>query len=666
MKFTRLLFLLFLLPTSCVHAQETTDWQQLLSTILTIDDAEAEDWQENFELWEDLSQHPIDLNSATREDLERISFLTDKQIEDILSYVYQYGPMRSLGELAMIESIDMNMRRLLQCFVCIDEQAKSQRLRLSDIAKYGKHDLTLSAQIPFYERQGDKKGYLGYPYRHSFRYKFNYGNKLKIGLTGSQDAGEPFFAGRNSKGYDFYSFYASLADMGRLKKIIVGRYRATFGMGLVMNSDLAFGKLMTLTSLGRRRNAIHEHSSRSEANYMQGIAATVEAIRNTTISAFASYRYIDATLTPDDNNSIRTILTSGYHRTESEMRRHNNAKESIAGMNITYMNNGWQLGATAIYNSFSMPLKPDTRQRYRQWNAAGKDFWNIGVDYGYRNYMFSFQGETATGSEGAIATVNRLTVEPTSHISLVALQRFYSYKYVALHARSFSENGKVQNESGLYAGAEWRPLKGLNISGYADFAYFAWPRFQADRESNAYDAILQTTYQHKHWTLFARYSIKNREKNNEQKTGLTNDLTQRIRFSATFRNNIFSIRSQFDGAANKYKESGKGWMWSEHFAWQALRKIRLSVSAAYFKTDNFASRLYCYEPGLLYQMSFPAFYGKGFHLSTHIKAEISRNLMIIGKLTVTDYLDRDHISSGLERIDKSSKTDLYLQLNWRF
>ncbi len=36
--------------------------------------------------------------------------------------------------------------------------------------------------------------------------------------------------------------------------------------------------------------------------------------------------------------------------------------------------------------------------------------------------------------------------------------------------------------------------------------------------------------------------------------------------------------------------------------------------------------------------------------------------MLIAKLSVTDYFDRDHISSGLQQIDRSSKADLEFQL----
>lgn len=647
-------------------SQTNYDWEDLINSITSLEDAENESWAENFELWEELAQNPINLNTATKEDLLQLGFLSDEQIEDILLYVYKYSPMLSTDELAMIESIDEDTRQLLQCFVCAELVKKKAFPKLSEMVNYGANTLVFSASIPFFKRKGDKNGYLGYPYRHSFRYTYSYYNKIKFGLVGSQDGGEPFFANKNKYGYDYYSFYVSLSNMGKLKKLVLGRYKTSFGMGLVINNDLSFGKILSLTTLGRKRNNIREHSSRSESNYLQGVASSIEVVKNVTASGFISSRRIDATLTPKEENSIRTILTSGYHRTESEMNRHNNATENLAGGNITYSNNGWQIGTTAVFYNFSLPLKPDTRQIYRQWNATGRNFWNAGIDYGYRHYKFSYQGEVATAKSGGMATINRLTYDPISTLSLVALQRFYSYKYVGLHANSFAEGGKVQNESGVFLGTTWQVLPRFTIQAYADYAYYAWPRYQADWQSKSTEFMFQCSYENSLTNLSARYIYKMREKNNEEKTGLINDASHRARivFATNYRE--LQFKSQIDYSFNNYKKTSRGYMISENINWKPLKQLKAFVSAAYFHTDDYASRLYTYEPGLLYQFYFPSYYGEGIHLAAHLRGDISTKLMLIAKIDYTNYFDRDHISSGLQQIDASHQSTLQLQLRWKF
>jgi hypothetical protein len=41
-------------------------------------------------------------------------------------------------------------------------------------------------------------------------------------------------------------------------------------------------------------------------------------------------------------------------------------------------------------------------------------------------------------------------------------------------------------------------------------------------------------------------------------------------------------------------------------------------------------------------------------------------MMVIGKISTTNYFDRDHISSGLQQIDHSAMTDMEVQVKWKF
>lgn len=63
-----------------------------------------------------MAQHPVNLNTATREELERMPFLTASQVEDILFYIYRYGQLKSMSELTLISSIGWYQRQLMSCF----------------------------------------------------------------------------------------------------------------------------------------------------------------------------------------------------------------------------------------------------------------------------------------------------------------------------------------------------------------------------------------------------------------------------------------------------------------------------------------------------------------------------------------------------------------------
>ncbi|MGN0224855.1 MAG: ComEA family DNA-binding protein [Prevotella sp.] len=639
-------------------------WQDVIAELATSDDMESPAWDNTIDLLTELADNPIDINNATREDLERLPFLSDIQIEDIMAYLYQYGSMKSEGELAMIVSLDPLRRKLLTRFIFFGEKNEDRKFpKLSDISKYGKHDILASIKVPFYKRKGDKNGYLGYQYKHSIRYTFSYSDYVKIGLTGAQDAGEPFFAGRNSMGYDHYSFYLSLRKMGRIKSLVVGRYKVKMGMGLVINNNIGLGKLTSLSSLGRQSNYIGGYSSRSDANYLQGAAITVSLPANMELTAFASYREIDATLNKDDG-SIATILKTGYHRTPTEMEKKNNSSQSLAGGNLSFDKNGFHAGVTALYTHLDRNIDPG-EQLYRRYYAKGQDFWNISADYGFNKGRFSFAGETATGDCNAIATINKLGFRASGSLSLMAVYRLYSYKYYSLFSESFSEGGYVQNESGIYLGAEWHPSSYLSMSAYSDYSHFPWAKYLIDFSSRAWDNLVSASYSRGNITMGLRYRLKMKEKNNDEKNGLTDDITHKARLFVEYKTETWKLKTQADFTSDHYKENSNGWMITQSASWTPNRKLSFSASAGYFNTDDYNSRICFYEKGLLYSFNYPSLYGEGVRYSLWTRLTLSSRIWITAKLATTDYFDRDHISSGLQQIDHSSMTDLELQMRVR-
>ena len=429
-----------------MNAQEARPWERYLNEVMTQEDAESETWEETYELLCELEQHPLDINSATREQLEELPFLSAQQVEELVEYLDRYGAMRSLNELLMIRSLDYGQRRLLTYFTYIGEEESEQIPKVGTMARYGQHELIGTGRIPFYERKGDQEGYLGYPYRHWLRYQFKYGEWVKFGLVGAQDAGEPFFAHQNKWGYDYYSFYLQLRNLGRLESLCLGNYRVSMGMGLVMNSEFSLGKVAILQNMGRSVNSLRAHSSRSN-NSLRGVAATVDLGKGVKMTAFASYQAMDATLNKD--STAATVLTTSYHRTETEMAKKNNLHALKTGGSLRYVNNGIRLGLHALYIHLDRELRPNTSALYRQHYPQGQDFLNASLDYGLVRPRLALSGETALDKSGHLATINSASVRLGDGLNIMTLQRFYSYGYSSLDAQSYSDGGRVQNESGI-------------------------------------------------------------------------------------------------------------------------------------------------------------------------------------------------------------------------
>ena len=641
-------------------AQEVRPWEQYLNEVMTQEDMASSTWEQTYDLLCDLEEHPLDINQVTREQLEELPFLSAQQIEGIVEYLWRYGRMESLSELQMIRSLDYAQRRLLTYFVFVGEEPPAALPTLKDIAKYGQNELMAYARVPFYNRKGDIDGYLGPKYRHWLRYQFTYGDQVKLGLVASQDAGEPFFANRNKWGYDYYSFYLQLRNFRRLESLVIGNYRVSMGMGLVMNNSFSLGKMAMLQNLGRSSYTLRAHSSRS-AGSLLGAAATIDMGRHLKLTAFASCNPADATLNKD--GTVSTILDTDYHRTETEMNKKHNLHPFKTGGCLRYDAHGFRLGMNALYTHLDRTLKPNTSTLYRQHYPQGTDFLNLSLDYGYASPRVALSGETAIDKQGHLATINTASLRVSDVLSMMVLQRFYSYAYTSLDAQSYSDGGKVQNESGVYLGLTWQPTLAFRLSAYTDYAYFAWAKYQVSQSSYSWDNLLQATWQKQRWSFTGRYRLRLRQKDDETKKYLVNRWEHRGRLSADYSTaKDFGGRMQIDGG---WTTGEWGGMVSATLAY-THRWLRLNGGLGYFHTDSYNSRVYLYELGPLYTYSSLMFYGEGLRYWLMARATIGKRLTLTAKFGVTDYFDRTTIGSSYQQIDASSLSDLDLQLRWKF
>ena len=598
-----------------VRAQEKDvhSWEKYLSAVMTAEDMDSEEWQLNYDLLCELEQHPININKATREDLEQLPFLSAQQVEALMEYKYRYGGMKSLAELMMIREIEPQMRKLLGCFIYAGEESKS-KIRT-------KHELIACYKVD---------------YRHWFRYQMEQGDKLKLGLVASQDADEPFFSGKNKLGYDYYSPYLQLKKLGRLETLVLGNFRVSMGMGMVMNNSFSLGKIATLQNLGRNANGLRAHSSRS-LGFLQGAGATINLGRGIKTTAFVSYTPMDATLNSD--GSARTIITTGYHRTETELAKKNNLHALKTGGTIKYNGGRVHLALNALYAHLDRRLSPSKTQLYNYFKPEGTDFMNASVDYGYRGRRFTLNGETAIDGNGHIATINTISLTTNSGLNLMALQRFYSYQYSSLDAQSYSDCGRVQNESGVYIGLSWQLSPKWQLAAYADYAYHPWALYRKTSSSYSLDNLMQCSFTSNHWKLMARYRLKAYEKEH------------RTRITAEYTTENFSARTQFDGGYCAENEE-RGVMLSGNLAY-AYHWFRMNAGVGYFNTDSYNSRVYLYESGPLYTYSMQQFYGEGMRYWLMLRANLGKHFMLTAKVGVTNCFDR------------KDKTDIDLQLRMK-
>ena len=671
------------LPVNNLFAQES--WENLIEQLMNNDDEVSSiHWQSLMEDLSELKEHPVNINTATKQQLERFPFLTYQMVENILYYIYKHGPMLTDKELMMVKDMDIRTARVLKMFITIQQPEKEPRTpTLKHILKYGKQELSTRVDIPFYTRAGyqpftseyieqnPNKRYLGPAFYHNLRYQFHYSDKVYVGLTAEKDAGETFFAGQNRKGYDYYSPYLLIRDVGKVKALALGNYRLNYGYGLVMNTDFSLGKTTSLSTLGNKARGIKKHSSTDEYNYFQGIAGSIYLTRRLMADAFYSYRKMDGMV---DNQFITSVKEDGYHRIQKDYEKKHTFTNQLIGSNIHYNGKYFEAGLTAVYNVFNKVLNP-TARAYNKYYPRGRDFFNAGVNYKFFWKKFTLLGETAIDKESRIATLNMLRYSPKESLQFVVMNRFYDVAYQSIYANSVGEGSMVQNESGFYIGLETSFLRYFKFSSYGDFFYFPWKKYQLSKNgTSGFDAIGQLSYSPGYQLdMFIRYRYKNKYKDFNPEVGDKVTLPyvqQKWRYQLNYSpTNELVLKTTVDYVHNGHRDqsASQGFLVGQSVGYQfKALPLQLDGSFACFQTDDYASRISMYEKGLLYSFSIPSFYGKGERYAFNARYEWNNRIVFQVKYALTHYRDREVISSGLEQIEGNKKSDLYLQIRWKF
>ena len=682
MKTTQLLRLisiinsLFIIPACSAQNPSENLMEEVLEDLSVNNDinnsVNSLNWENELEELSNRLQEPVNLNSATREQLEQFPFLSDIQIEHLLAYIYIHGQMETIYELQLVEELDRQTIQYLLPFVCIkainNEPAFRWKTMLKDAGRYGKNEVLTRLDIPFYKRKGYEHTYLGPSVYNSVKYTFRYRDQLYAGGVAEKDAGEPFAALHNSYGYDYYSFYLLLQNCGRLKSLAVGNYRLSFGQGVVMSTDYLMGKTIYASSFNNRSTGIKRHSSTDEYNYFRGVATTVALTKRLSVSAFYSHRNMDGVVT---DGEITSVYKTGLHRSRKEADKKNLLTSQLTGGNVSYQQNHIRLGITGVYYVFNRPYEPELTG-YSKYNIHGNHFYNLGIDYAYRWRRFSFQGETAIGKQGW-ASLNRLQYSPVQDIQFMLIHRFYSYDYWAMYAHSFGEGSTVQNEQGYYVGLETTPFSHWRFFVSFDLFSFPWKKYRINKPSRGTDGLIQATFTPRtNLSMYLKYRYKQKERD---LTGSKGTLTlpifhHQLRYRLNYSlNDVFSSRTTLDynHFHSQDRAATKGYqvtqMISSQLPWT---RLFADVQGSYFCTDDYDSRVYVSEKGLLYTFYTPSFQGRGFRCAVRLRYELNKHWLFITKFGETIYLNRNEIGSGNDLIYGNKKADIQMQLRIKF
>ena len=556
-------------------AVETARAQELPAAITTLIEqlaGQGSDAEELVRYYEGLMFNPLNVNAATRAQLEETGLLTLFQVESLLAWRERYGAIRSVTELGLVEGFTPEDARMLRTFFAFGEPEPDRGVRQTYTAKFRKK----------WQQPG-----------------FSLTSK---GLYEAQDysAGAVIDNDPKERFPDFWSVSA------RYKGLYAGGFTARFGQGLVLWKSFSLSAFGTPSSASRRGAGLREYHGTDESDFFRGLGWT-HTFNAFTVTAFASYNAVDARIV---DGCYTSIATDGLHATEAERAKRHALHEWVAGANVSWQRGRWHLGVTAVGYGYDKPngRRVQDYNRYQQYDGA---WGNLGFDwYGSLGSLRLF-GEAAVDAHRAPAALAGAVWSPSYHFETSLTARCYAPAYIAPHAGAYSSLSSVSNQIGATYALQWiRGRWTLRLN--ADYAYYPWKRYRADAGTSSLKARLQ--------------AIRSFRNGVEWETQLAWSSRLKARMRVTWPvSPAWTLSARMDanpGALGGYLDA----------RWTPNRQWDVSARVTAWNTKDWDARLSFYERGVPQSFSVENYSGKGIGAYLTVKYAPTRWLEMWLKL----------------------------------
>ena len=682
--------LVALFGTFFVHGQEKSELiQQRIEYLAEQLQSEALDISSLTEVLTYYLDHPLNLNTVEEGELNALLLLSELQISAFILHRKLFGKFMTIFELQSIEHWDQETINRLLPFVRVDDKLDQLHLAFKEALHQGTYEATLRYQtIPQHKMGYDHVSdsvllssnayYHGNKDHYYTRLRYTYRTNLSVGLTAEKDPGEAFFRGTQKFGFDFYSAHAFFKGGKYLKSFALGDYQVQCGQGLNFWTGYAFNKSVDVMAIKKTAQALRPYAAVDENRFLRGVAIDL-GVGPWRMLTFVSHKRIDASIATDTMSAFSTFATgtdiSGLHRTTDEITRRNALKETIGGTSLRFRGRHLQLGAQAIYLGYDKNVLKDTLP-YNQFDFRGNRLLSNSMDYSLVLKNAHFFGEFSfLPLKKASAQLHGILLALHPRCVLSALYRMYQRNYTGVYTAGFSENGKNQNENGLYLALKVQFNRSFTLNAYVDIFKFPWMNYQVSSATNGNEVLVQLTYKpSKTLEIYARYRKQLHQKNSrdldETVAFIENVLQNNFRMNLSYAaNEALTFRARMEWV-NIHRPSNA----PEHgmvLFCDLLYKPKslpfdLSLRYSLFDTDSYDSRIYAYENNALNVFSIPAIYGQGSRGYVLLRWTFLKHCDLWFRYGVSIYAHRSSIGSGSEEIHGSKKSDITLQFRVKF
>lgn len=662
---------------------------EFLAQEMEVEDISMEDI---FEVLNDYYDHPLNLNTATQEEMQSLMLLNDFQIKSLLKWRDEKGLFKTLYELTEIDYWDLLTLEQIMPFVRVSEVKEKQKRNFKEYLKEGKIEGYMRyiqnierkdgyQRVSDEEKEASNKYYWGDPSKIYSRFRYTHKKDLSVGVTMEKDPGEQLFGKTQPYGFDFYSAHAYYGGGKIIRKSVLGDYQLQIGQGLAFWTGYGFSKTADASTVKKNAGGIKPYNSTDEARFLRGAGLEL-GYRNFSFTSFVSYKGVDGsiqsldTLENEEARLASSINQSGYHRTTSELARKNSMHELIYGAVAKYQTRVFHIGLNAIQQSYNTYFKRE-ESLINKYQFEGKNLLNLSADYSVIIRNLSLFGEVAMSADTRkLAVLQGMDLAVGRGITLSALYRNYPKDYHTFYSTGFGDGSSTINESGFYFGGTFKLHKAWILNAYMDLFSSPWLKYRVDGPSKGNEVFAQLKY--KPNTRFETY-LRVRQKNKMQNAS---EYVGNIRPIETYRQMKYQWglsvklsggwwwKSRIDFVTDNRPSKGlqKGFALSQDILYRPNKlPIEISLRYAIFSTDSYDTRIYAYEYNLQNVFSIPTYYGKGSRAYILLRYSFFKDHFDVWlRYAVFVYDGPGYISSGSEKINGNVKSEFGAQLRFKF
>jgi hypothetical protein len=637
------------------------------------DESSEDEIQDVLLTLEELSQRPININTATYDDLMQIPAMRPSYARAILRQRSRLGRYSNKGQYSSIPGVPPTSMSRIAPYMTLGSVTETIRntilepeywttgLRMESLTRvrgtFEKSD-GYRSDLPNRDRV-----YPGPPLERYQRISVR-SQRFKAGvqLRGSQGA-----TGLASKAI-LNTTHLGLYSLPLVQSVSAGRYKLAYGMGLSMGGGRSTRRGFDMRIPRSSKTTISPYTGSSYNQGQNGIAFSIGDKRKLTY--WMSTRGYSGTSV--DSSGFRWSVSEPQFRTRSEIERRDNFTVSLVGLRGAIKSGKYQFGLAGWTAGSSENIVP-TSKLFEDTGLRGRQFtvFSADVDANYR--MGSFSLEMAMDALFGKAAIIAGEASIGNGVEVLTIGRYYSPHFQSPFGSTFSSwSGRPSNEAGWFLSMSVQPNRQTAYALYNDLYSSILPRggdympmagneFGVKLTRNLGQAEIHVIYRNrtrdeetdKEDLVGRLYRHKYKSTRSSTRMEINTSLSQRA---------TWVTRAEWVWAAKEAGSASMGYLIHQDLSWWISSKTRLQARVTIFNSDSHTSRLYTWEPDVGLASAMPSFQGDGSR--QYILATIKPNSFLEAKIK----LARTHlpfvytIGSGNDQIQDNKRTQLHTSL----